>query len=116
LLLSLFAFSSLLGIPGALMAVPAAAILQLLLDHFIFRAVAPGSDLSTGRDFASQLRYETQDLIQDLRKQARLQTGDLDAGSQAVNQAMDELEALTTDLDIQLADTAGAEASQDGKP
>ena len=114
-LLSLFAFSSLLGIPGALMAVPAAAIIHLLLDHFIFRAEASGPELSTGRDFSSQLRYEAQDLIQDLRKQARLQTGDQDVDTQAVNQAMDELEALTTDLVFQLSDTAGEEAGLAGK-
>jgi predicted PurR-regulated permease PerM len=115
-LLALFAFSSLLGIPGALMAVPAAAIIQLLLDHFLFRAEKPGAELSAGRDFASQLRYEAQDLILDLRKQSRLQTDSLDVRSQAVDQAMDELESLTTDLDSQLADLAGAEANQGGKP
>jgi predicted PurR-regulated permease PerM len=115
-LLSLFAFSSLLGIPGALMAVPAAAIIQLLLDHFLFRANLPGADLSPGRDFASQLHYEAQDLIQDLRKQSRLQTDKLDDRSQAVHQAMDELEALTMDVDIQLADAVGAVTRQAGKP
>lgn len=115
-LLSLFTFSSLLGIPGALMAVPAAAILQLLLDRFIFRTGTPGVEQSSGRDFASQLRYEAQDLIQDLRKQARLQTGGSQVESQKVNQVMDELEALTTDIDAQLARSAGAEASLVVKP
>jgi predicted PurR-regulated permease PerM len=110
-LLSLFAFSSLLGIPGALMAVPAAAILQLLFDHFLFRARTVGVDLSSGRDFASQLRYEAQDLIQDLRKQARLQAVDDEPDSQQVNKAMDELEALTTDLDTQLAEAESTPAA-----
>ena len=35
-LLAFFAFSSLLGFAGARMAIPMAAILQLLLDHFVF--------------------------------------------------------------------------------
>ncbi len=35
-LLALFAFSSLFGIAGALMAIPMAAILQLVLDRFVF--------------------------------------------------------------------------------
>jgi predicted PurR-regulated permease PerM len=35
-LLALLAFSSLLGIAGALMAIPLAAIIQLLLDRFVF--------------------------------------------------------------------------------
>jgi predicted PurR-regulated permease PerM len=113
-LLSLFAFSSLLGIPGALMAVPAAAIIQLFLNHFLFRAEAPGAELSAGRDFSSQLRYEAQDLIQDLRKQARLQTGDQDGESRAVTQAMDELESLTTDLVLQLSDPVNEGAGLEG--
>jgi predicted PurR-regulated permease PerM len=115
-LLSLFAFSSLLGIPGALMAIPAAAILQLLLDHFVFRGRPAGAEPHSGRDFASLLRYEAQDLIGDLRKQARLQSGDQESGSNAVTQAMDELEALTTDLDVLLAVNAGSDSHQAGAP
>jgi predicted PurR-regulated permease PerM len=115
-LLALFAFSSLLGIPGALMAVPAAAIIQLLLDHFIFRAKEPGQELSSGRDYVSQLHYEVKDLIQDLRKQARLQPDSIDAESQAVHQALDDLEALTTELDMQLSHTVEAETSLEVKP
>lgn len=115
-LLSLFAFSSLFGIAGALMAVPAAAILQLLLDHLFFRSQVPGAELSTGRDFASQLRYQAQDLIQDLRKQARLQSDHADSHSQAVDQAMDELEAMTTDLDAQLAATQTAAIDPEDQP
>jgi predicted PurR-regulated permease PerM len=114
-LLSLFAFSSLLGIPGALIALPAAAIIQLFLDHFLFRTETPGAELSAGRDFSSQLRYEAQDLIQDLRKQARLQTGDQDGEARAVTQAMDELESITTDLVLQLADTAKEDDRLEGK-
>jgi predicted PurR-regulated permease PerM len=115
-LLALFAFSSLLGVPGALMAVPAAAIIQLLLDHFIFRPETSAGEVSTGRDFASQLRYEAQDLIRDLRKQSRLQEDNQDARSQAIDRAMDELESLTTDLDTLLAEKSEAEAKQGGKP
>ena len=44
-LLAIFAFSSLLGIPGALMAIPMAAIIQLLLDRFVFD---PGPTESDG--------------------------------------------------------------------
>ncbi len=72
-LLAIFAFSSLFGIAGALMAIPIAAMLQLLLDRFIFHPDTSGSEVSAGRDYASRLRYEAQDLAQDLRKQARPQ-------------------------------------------
>jgi predicted PurR-regulated permease PerM len=101
-LLSIFAFSSLFGIAGALMAIPIAAILQLVLDRFIFHPVAE-PETSTGRDLASRLRYEAQDLAQDLRKQARLKKWGTDKSVKQIDQMMDEIETLTTDLDALLA-------------
>jgi predicted PurR-regulated permease PerM len=103
-LLSLFAFSSLFGIAGALMAIPMAAIIQLLLDHFVFHPAALESDVSTGRDYASLLRYEAQDLAQDLRKQARLKKGGSDLKVKQIDQVLDEIETITTDLDSLLAE------------
>ncbi len=102
-LLAFFAFSSLLGLAGALMAIPMAAILQLILDRFIFHPTAMESEVSPGRDYASRLRYEAQDLAQDLRKQARLKKGGSDLRVKQTDQVMDEIEAITTDLDALLA-------------
>jgi predicted PurR-regulated permease PerM len=102
-LLSLFAFSSLFGIAGALMAIPIAAIVQLLLDRFVFHPGTIESEVSTGRDLASRLRYEAQDLAQDLRKQARLKKGGSDLSIKQVDQVLDEIETITTDLDSLLA-------------
>lgn len=102
-LLAIFAFSSLFGIVGALMAIPTAAIIQLLLDRFVFHRVEQESEISTDRDYASRLRYETQDLAQDLRKQARLDKGGSDLRIKQIDQVMDEIEAITTDLDALLA-------------
>jgi predicted PurR-regulated permease PerM len=109
-LLAIFAFSSLFGLAGALMAIPMAAILQLLLDRFIFHPEAMEPEVSAGRDYASRLRYEAQDLAQDLRKQARLNKGGSDLRVRQIDQVMDEIEALTTDLDALLAqvNTSGA--------
>ena len=103
-LLSLFAFSSLFGIAGALMAIPMAAIIQLLLDRFVFHPATLESDVSTGRDYASLLRYEAQDLAQDLRKQARLKKGGSDLKVKQIDQVLDEIETITTDLDSLLAE------------
>jgi predicted PurR-regulated permease PerM len=64
-LLALFAFSSLFGIAGALMAIPMAAIIQLLLNRFVFHPSTMEPEVSAGRDYASRLRYEAQDLAQD---------------------------------------------------
>jgi predicted PurR-regulated permease PerM len=102
-LLALFAFSSLLGIAGALMALPIAAITQLLLDRFVFHTGTLESEVSAGRDYASRLRYEAQDLAQDLRKQARLKKWGSDRRVKQIDQVMDEIETLTTDLDALLA-------------
>ena len=49
-LLAIFAFSSFFGIAGALMAIPIAAIIQLLLDRFVFHPSEMESEVSAGRD------------------------------------------------------------------
>jgi predicted PurR-regulated permease PerM len=102
-LLAIFAFSSLFGIAGALMAIPIAALIQLLLDRFIFHPAALEPELSAGRDTTSRLRYEAQALAKDLRKQARINKGGSDRRVEQVDQVMDEIEAITTDLDALLA-------------
>jgi predicted PurR-regulated permease PerM len=109
-LLAIFAFSSLFGIAGALMAIPITAIIQLLLDRFVFHPGRMESQVSAGRDYASRLRYEAQDLAQDLRKQARLKKEGSNRGVTQTDQVMDEIEAITTDLDSLLAqvNTSGA--------
>jgi len=110
ILLALFAFSSFFGIAGALMAIPMAAIIQLLLDRFVFHPAAMEPEVSAGRDYASRLRYEAQDLAQDLRKQARLKKWGSDRRVKQIDQVMDEIETITTDLDALLteASTSGA--------
>lgn len=85
------------------MAIPMAAIIQLILDRFIFQQGAGDSDVMTGRDLASRLRYEAQDLAQDLRKQARLKKGGSDVQVKQIDQVLDEIETITTDLDSLLA-------------
>jgi predicted PurR-regulated permease PerM len=102
-LLAIFAFSSLFGIAGALMAIPIAAIIQLLLDRFVFRQLEIEPDDSPGRDVTSRLRYETQDLAKDLRKQARVTKKGSDINIKQLDQVMDEIESITTDLNELLA-------------
>jgi predicted PurR-regulated permease PerM len=110
-LLALFAFSSLFGIAGALMAIPMAAIIQLLLNRFVFHPSAMEPEVSAGRDYASRLRYEAQDLAQDLRKQARLKKGGPDLRVKQIDQVMDEIETITTDLDALLARASTSDVS-----
>ena len=109
-LLALFAFSTLFGLAGALMAIPMAAMIQLALNHFVFKQATVEMEVSEGRDFASRLRYEAQDLVQDLRKQARLQKGGTDLEIKQVEQVMDEIETITTNLDTLLTKANKADA------
>lgn len=102
-LLAIFAFSSLFGIAGALMAIPMAAIIQLMLDRFVFQSAELEPEDSTGRDQTSRLRYEAQDLAQALRRQARIKKGGSDSQVKTIDKVMDEIEAITTDLDVLLS-------------
>ena len=109
-LLALFAFSLLFGIAGALMAIPMAAMIQLALNHFVFQTATVEMEVSEGRDYASRLRYEAQDLIQDLRKQARHKKRGSDEKILQIEQVMDEIEKITTNLDTLLAQANNSDA------
>lgn len=109
-LLALFAFSTFFGLAGALMAIPMAAMIQLALNHFVFKQATVELEISEGRDLASRLRYEAQDLAQDLRKQARLKKGGSDLEIKQIEQVMDEIETITTNLDALLAKANKADA------
>ena len=109
-LLSLFAFGSLFGIAGALMAIPMAAIVQLALNHFVFAPPIPQLEVTEGRNYASRIRYEAQDLIQDLRKQARHKKRGSDEKILQTEQLMDEIETITSDLDTLLAEANAPDA------
>ncbi len=102
-LLAIFAFSTLFGLAGALMAIPLAAIIQLALNHFVFQQTTVEMEVSEGRDYASRLRYEAQDLARDLRKQARLKKRGSEIAIKQIEQVMDEIETITTNLDTLLA-------------
>lgn len=109
-LLAIFAFSSLFGIAGALMAIPMAAVIQLVLNHFVFQQPTVEMEVTEGRDYSSRLRYEAQDLIQDLRKQARRRKRGSDEKIVHIERVMDEIETITENLDSLLAQTNHVEA------
>jgi len=108
-LLSIFAFTSLFGIAGALMAIPIVAVIQLLLNHFVFHPADPESEASTGRDRSSRLHYQAKDLARDLRKQARLKKGGSAITEKQIDYIMDEIESISTDLAVLLAEIPSVE-------
>ena len=99
-LLALAVFSDLFGLLGALLAVPLAAVIQVLLDHALRRASVPAEQNIGGRDRLALLRYQTQDLANDLRTQFRKKTNETDPEADIIEE---ELEALLVDLDNILA-------------
>lgn len=98
-LLALVAFSSLYGVLGALIALPLAGVIQLLLDRYLLAHESLERE-EAGRDRLSVLRYETNQLVQDVRSQVRNKEGVPSAVSDFVE---DELESLALDLESFLA-------------
>ncbi|MBK8901982.1 MAG: AI-2E family transporter [Anaerolineaceae bacterium] len=98
-LLALVAFGSLYGVLGALIALPLAGVIQLLLDRYLLARESLEQE-EPGRDRLSVLRYETNQLVQDVRNQVRKKEGVPSAVSDFVE---DELESLALDLESFLA-------------
>jgi predicted PurR-regulated permease PerM len=99
-LLALAILGDLFGLLGALLAVPIAAVVQVLLDRFVLSATMSKQPDIGGRDKLALLRYQTQDLASDLRQQVRSKTEEV---NEDVDAAEEELEALLLDLDGLLA-------------
>ena len=99
-LLAITGFGSVLGVAGAVLAIPMAAIAQLAIDRFMLRAQSAERERPAGRDRASVLRYEVQRVARDVRKRLRLRDGDAPPHAERVE---DALETLATDLDQLLA-------------
>jgi predicted PurR-regulated permease PerM len=99
-LLAFVAFGTIFGFIGALLAIPLAALIQMVLNRLLFKAAPPETVVPAGRDTISILRYEAQDLMQDVRKQVRNKEGELD---DRTDQMEDAMESVIMDLDSILA-------------
>lgn len=99
-LLAFIGFSSLFGVAGAILSVPLAAVLQLLVNRFVLVNEATTDDLDGARDKAGLLRYETRDLVHDVRSQIRQKS---DVATASSDQIEDSIEAIALDLDSILA-------------
>jgi len=104
-LLAIAALTSLLGLAGALLAIPLAAILQLLVSRLVISADKTGLQASMGRDQVSVWRYEAQNLAQDARSRLR-QNEKVDGTSEEI---VEGLEAIAMDLDRMLAESTQVE-------
>ncbi len=99
-LLSMVGFGALFGLPGAILAVPLAAILQLIIDRLVLSREAMVSAALPGRDHLSVLRHEVGELLQDVRINVREKD---EASTRGQDQLEEEIELIARDLDQLLA-------------
>ncbi len=105
-LLALTAFGSLFGILGALLAIPLTMILQMIFNDLVFRSEQPAALDGMERNRYTLLRYEAQELIQDIHKQVR----NKEEVSEAITDHIeDAIESVTDDLVEILRDTEPVE-------
>jgi predicted PurR-regulated permease PerM len=112
-LLAFIAFGSIFGLIGALLAIPLAALIQIVLRRFLFETAVTEQTPVIGRDAVSILRYEAQELIQDVRKQIREKEVESEEHTDVVE---DSVEAIVQDLDSILAEVEMSNGNGDQKP
>lgn len=111
-LLSIAAFGSLLGIVGAILAIPLAAIIQVLLEAWVLSREAQPTTTIEGRGKASVVRYQAQDLAQDIRERIRLRPSEQQDRALDEDSIEERIEALVGDIDqllIQASTQAGTQ-------
>ncbi len=118
-LLSITTFTLLFGIFGALLAIPLAAMIQVFIDRFVFKAdtaaeeqgleaEANAPDLAGGRARIDVLRADALELANDVRKQLR--TSDVPT-SPHVASLEDIIEQTALDISVLLGSVAGPPAT-----
>jgi hypothetical protein len=107
-MLAIAAFGALFGIVGAILAIPLAAILQILLNRLLFESPpveeATNGSAETagiGRSHVGVLRLEAREVALAVRKQAR--TTESPTPTDDDELASDEIEAIAAGLDQYLA-------------
>jgi predicted PurR-regulated permease PerM len=98
-LLALVGFAALFGLGGALLAIPLAAVAQVIFEYWLARSAADPTDGEVqGRTLLSRLRYQVKDLAQDVRLRLRNKDtpveGHGDDDEEAIERLMAELDGL----------------------
>jgi predicted PurR-regulated permease PerM len=106
-LLAIAAFGTLLGVGGAIMAIPLAVIIQVLIERMLFDTPTPPTVEIVGRDQIALLRYQAQDLAYDLRERIRAPEN----SENDQDMLEEDLEAMVGELDQLLQSVRPAEES-----
>ncbi|MGE3317153.1 MAG: AI-2E family transporter [Planctomycetaceae bacterium] len=104
IVLAMLCFGILLGGIGVVVAVPFAAVVQILVERYLLKDETAEIPVPTARDRISRLRYEANDLIQDVRQQLRKK--DVPA-TEVADELEDEIESIAIDLERELAELEG---------
>jgi hypothetical protein len=116
-ILAIFAFSSLLGITGAFLAIPLAAILQVLMDHVVVHAGVSGTEepgegstnvMLTMRAQIRRLRAEGLQRLRTGHGRITLSTGDRDDVDSQVDHLLSKADQALTEA----AQTAGTDTAE----
>ncbi len=108
-LLAIAAFGSVLGLAGAILAIPMAAIIQVLLNRCLLGPAAAEPQPPSGRDALSVLHYDAQQLLRDirLRDKAQAPSGNNDHLGEAIEAIArdfeDELQAVDSEAGAEVA-------------
>ena len=101
-LLALAAFGSLFGIPGALLAIPLAAMVQIVLHNVVFDLdKQSGSATNGARNRAALLGYEARELVYDVRKTLRRKQ---ELSTEASDRIEEMVEGIALDVERMLAE------------
>ncbi len=107
-LLAIAGFTALAGVAGAVLAIPMAAIIQLLMERLFLGAAALEPQRPNLRDSVSRMRFEAQELVQDVRLQVRHK----ESPATGIDDRMEEaIEGIAVQLDEALS-----RHLQDGDP
>lgn len=93
-LISLAVFYSILGIGGALLAVPMAAIFQFFINRFVFLPLREPSLATDGRDYGSYLQLKAKEITTDLRHQ----NSKLEGETEQTSPFQEQIEAVADEL------------------
>jgi predicted PurR-regulated permease PerM len=105
-LLAFVGFAALFGIAGALLAIPIAAVLQVLFSEWMQRrASAKVEEPVQGRTAVDRLRYQARDLAEDLAGLMRVKEED---ASGSADQVEETIEQVMADLEELLAQSDGS--------
>jgi predicted PurR-regulated permease PerM len=107
-LLAIAAFGSVLGLAGAILAIPLAAVIQVLLNRYLLSPAGAKPEQPSGRGALSVLHYDAQQLLRDIRLRDKVESS-----SGSTDQLREAIEAIARDFSVDLQQAEGEAATED---